>query len=373
MPSSLLNVVRRTAIATATAFVALGAAAQAPVIDFSSVRGAGTSQSDVLIENIRLMVPVPNPFQPGSTTTVETNYNVVFRLDPATLTLVPVGLDQTGGDGTAACASANVQVYDALRGAGAPLANVSVTLGRHTVQTNAQGVASFSGLPPSLYAVTAVAPSHVPANRTSVLTCGAPANIALALSPSSQFAGGLGAGQFRTILTWGENPRDLDSHLTGPDGTANGRWHVYFGDKQSGDMCGLDVDDTSSYGPETVTCPRTGGSASTLRPGVYRYSVRHYAGSGDIGTSNANVRLEFAGGQSYTFSPPAGAYFGSGDVWTVFEVTVGANGAASVAPVNTISNSLTAAAVRPHAGAEAAAGAQFGTAEEPSLFRGLQK
>lgn len=95
MRKAFQSAVRQGAVAVAAGLLAGSAFAQ--VIDFSSTRGSGVSQSDVLIENIRLLVPVANPFQPGTTTTVETSYNVMFRFDPATLHLVPVGLQQTGG------------------------------------------------------------------------------------------------------------------------------------------------------------------------------------------------------------------------------------------------------------------------------------
>lgn len=359
-------------LATAVGGLVLAAASQAQVIDFSSARGAGTSQSDVLVENIRLLVPVPNPFQPGSNTTVETSYSVLFRFDPVSLHLVPAGLVQTGGDGTALCASANVSVFDAVRGSGYPIANASVTLGRQTVQTNAQGVASFAGLPASLFAVSTAAANYVAATQTTALSCAAVNNITVALSPSGTNVGGLGAGKFRAILTWGENPRDLDSHLTGPAATGTDRWHVYYSAKTAGDMCGLDVDDTTSFGPETITCPRTADTTTTLRPGVYRYSVHHYAGTGLMSASGANVRLEFASGQSYTFTPPAGSYLGANDVWTVFEVTVGADGSQRVAPVNTITNSTSSSAVR-STGGTVSPFAEFGAAERADLFRNLSK
>ena len=371
MRKAFQSAVRQGAVAVAAGLLAGSAFAQ--VIDFSSTRGSGVSQSDVLIENIRLLVPVANPFQPGTTTTVETSYNVMFRFDPATLHLVPVGLQQTGGQGTELCATANVSVFDALRGASMPIADASVTLGRQTVQTNAQGVATFTGLPASLFGINAVASNYVPASQSTLLTCAAPNNIAIALSPSSQSNGGLVSGQFRTILTWGENPRDLDSHMSGPDVNADQRWHVYYSNKLGGDMCGLDVDDTSSFGPETVTCPRTNDAATSLRPGVYRYSVHHYSGTGNIGNSGANVRLELPGGQTYTFTPPAGGYVGYNDVWTVYELTVAANGSMSVAPVNAIMNGVSAGSVRSSGGGTSAPDAQFGTAEDAALFRGLRK
>ncbi len=362
----------RCAVVTASAVLALGA--QAQVIDFSGTRGAGVNQTDVLLENLRLLVPVPNPQQPGTTTTVESNYNILFRFDPATLHLVPVGLQQTGGSGSVQCATAQVTVFDALRGANQPLANASVTLGTRSATTNAQGVASFAGLAQGFFTVTTTAPNYSPANQTVLLNCSAPNQVAVALSPASGSAGGLAAGQFRTILTWGENPRDLDSHLTGPAASANSRWHVYFGAKTSGDMCALDVDDISSYGPETVTCPPTasaGGAATALRPGVYRYSVHHYSGSGNLGTSNANVRLELSNGQAYTFTPPAAPYTGTNNVWTVYELTVLADGSVGVAPVNSVMANVSSSSVAREL--PIAEGTGLGQAESPSVFRNLVK
>ena len=67
-------------------------------------------------------------------------------------------------------------------------------------------------------------------------------------------------GQVRIVLTWGETPRDMDSHLDTPTGC-----HVYYGRKQcpSGEAS-LDTDVTDSYGPETI-------NIRSLKPGVYRY------------------------------------------------------------------------------------------------------
>ncbi|TPW17201.1 MAG: hypothetical protein FD130_750 [Halothiobacillaceae bacterium] len=85
-------------------------------------------------------------------------------------------------------------------------------------------------------------------------------------------------GSAKIKLTWGENPDDLDSHLTGPvEGSAT-RFHVYFGSKGSqaaAPYAELDVDDTSSFGPEIITINR-------FTPGLYRYSVHHYSGSSTI-------------------------------------------------------------------------------------------
>ena len=62
-----------------------------------------------------------------------------------------------------------------------------------------------------------------------------------ALSPVMQNLDGL-----RVVLTWGRTPRDLDSHLSYPGN------HVFYVNK-TGTDANLDVDDTTSYGPETIT------------------------------------------------------------------------------------------------------------------------
>ncbi len=51
---------------------------------------------------------------------------------------------------------------------------------------------------------------------------------------------------FRVVLNWGKRPLDLDLHAVYP------RNHIYFESKKGQDAF-LDVDDTTSYGPETIT------------------------------------------------------------------------------------------------------------------------
>lgn len=62
--------------------------------------------------------------------------------------------------------------------------------------------------------------------------------------------------EIRVVLTWGASPRDLDSHMTGPASDGD-RFHVFYSHKKYTEngikKVGLDVDDTTSYGPETIT------------------------------------------------------------------------------------------------------------------------
>jgi hypothetical protein len=140
----------------------------------------------------------------------------------------------------------------------------------------------------------------------------------------------LSPGETRIILTWGEIPYDLDSHLTGP--TPDGaRFHVYYANREYAyldiDYADLDLDDTTSYGPETVTIYQQ-------MNGVYRYSVHDYtnrnsSNSMALCNSGAKVRVYRGSNLIATFNVPASQ---EGTLWTVFEMS-----GDMIAPVNRMS------------------------------------
>jgi uncharacterized protein YfaP (DUF2135 family) len=117
-------------------------------------------------------------------------------------------------------------------------------------------------------------------------------------------------------LTWGQRPSDLDSHLFAPNGS-----HVYYSSRGSltaAPYANLDVDDTSSYGPEVVTLTR-------LMVGTYKYSVYNYSGygAGSITVSGARVELNIPGRTVELLTPPAGET-SSTNWWNLFEMDVDA-------------------------------------------------
>lgn len=149
----------------------------------------------------------------------------------------------------------------------------------------------------------------------------------------------LDEGQIRIILTWGDIPYDLDSHLTGPatedlHGDIHGdRYHVWYSKKQvysalSGDdIADLDVDDTASYGPETITIHKQ-------ISGVYRYSVHDFSNrvsddSSALSDSNAQVTVMKGNSIVATFHVPMNR---KGTVWTVFDMD-----GDTIIPINTFS------------------------------------
>ena len=87
--------------------------------------------------------------------------------------------------------------------------------------------------------------------------------------------------------------------------------HVYYANKTAPGI-NLDVDDVTSYGPETVTI-----GLNQVQHGIYTYYVHRYAGTGTLGTSGANVKV-YSGSQLVKeFNVPSSV---SGIIWNVFRI-----------------------------------------------------
>lgn len=108
----------------------------------------------------------------------------------------------------------------------------------------------------------------------------------------------LAAGEIRIVLEWGAIPNDLDSHLTGETDSGTS-CHVFFENLScsdgSGAVADLDLDDVTSYGPETTTIHNAAG--------VYRFDVHNYQpSSGSLDQSNAVVTVYLPGEAPEKFS-----------------------------------------------------------------------
>lgn len=113
----------------------------------------------------------------------------------------------------------------------------------------------------------------------------------------------------RVVLTWGSSPADLDSHLMFPGG------HIYFSNK-NGQDANLDVDDTDSYGPETVTITKKHFGDT------YTYAVQDYSNKGNpsraqLSASSAKVFVYVGSSLVRSYSVPVGK---PGNIWTVFKL-----------------------------------------------------
>lgn len=125
-------------------------------------------------------------------------------------------------------------------------------------------------------------------------------------------------GDYSVVLKWGEQPRDLDSHLQRiTSGGATG-YHVYFANRNgyinNDKKANLDVDNTIGFGPETVTYYTKDGD-------TYYYYVHHYAGEKSIARSQANVTLYQGNYQVAIYYPPTDQ--GDGRYWNVFAMKDG--------------------------------------------------
>lgn len=138
----------------------------------------------------------------------------------------------------------------------------------------------------------------------------------------------------RFVLTWGKDPADLDSHLIGPAGDG-GVFHTYYVDKRyyydDELMVDLDLDDTTSYGPETTTIRQ-------LLPGTYTFYVHHYSGTSTIKMSGAKIDV-FHGAvptPSATYTVEEGS--GNELYWIVLKMIVAENGTVTYETVNQFTN-----------------------------------
>jgi hypothetical protein len=90
--------------------------------------------------------------------------------------------------------------------------------------------------------------------------------------------------QYRFVLSWGASPPDLDAHAIGPT-PSGGEFHISYRTMVSYERRHfLDRDDTTGYGPETITLER-------LDPGSYVYAVHDYS---DL-SSTSSSRLSYSG------------------------------------------------------------------------------
>jgi predicted ribosomally synthesized peptide with SipW-like signal peptide len=242
--------------------------------------------------------------------------------------------------------SASGQIVDAVTGAGVP--NLTLTFNTQTtalnnveenLKNNVPMVASTSvyttttdangywtiTLPPGNYSVTVSGDNYITQTFNIGVNEGEETQ-----APPQTVTEELEDHQTRIVLTWGAEPSDLDSHITGPSADG-GRFHVYYSHMNHSDgvqEVQLDIDDTSSYGPETVTT-----TINHQIEGEYRYYVHDYSNlssstSSAMAQSGATVNVyrgnELVGSYNVPNQP--------GTLWKVLTINGG-----TITPINTMS------------------------------------
>ena len=214
--------------------------------------------------------------------------------------------------------SNNYRIVDAVDGIGVSGLDVLVREGKdnstssplYSTKTTNNGDYTINNLRPGYYTLEIKGNNYIPLYYTFYFD----GNY---MEGNSNFSVSktLGDNEVRIVLTWGEHPRDLDSHLVGP----NNAYHIYYANKSyDGRSVFLDIDDTSSYGPETITI-------RNLNSGNYKYFVHDYTNahsntSNWLSNSGATVTV-YKGNRilgSYTIDKGIPS-----TIWEVFEIKNG--------------------------------------------------
>lgn len=150
---------------------------------------------------------------------------------------------------------------------------------------------------------------------TLVVKC--PCNgLTYALSPVMDNLDGM-----RIVLNWGRYPEDLDSHLVFPNN------HIFFSSK-NGDKSNLDVDDTDSYGPETITIDNK-KFGETYYYFVHDYTNKENPNTMSLSNSDAKVFIYVGQTLTKTYYIPKNK---KGNIWNIFKI----NGNGEIEDVNAI-------------------------------------
>ncbi|TCI94902.1 tetratricopeptide repeat protein [Tenacibaculum sp. M341] len=119
----------------------------------------------------------------------------------------------------------------------------------------------------------------------------------------------------RIVLNWGYNPQDIDSHLSYEGG------YVCYHDKDAS-QANLDVDDTDSYGPETITITRKEQGKKYVYA-VHNFTDRESINNSNLSNiSNAKVFIYIGDTLIKTYTMPRGK---KGTVWIPFLIDENGN------------------------------------------------
>jgi len=210
---------------------------------------------------------------------------------------------EVGQGGSISGVVSNAQNAEPINGATISVKLNGVTLA--TATSGMDGTYAIPELPGGTYTVEATSPGFLKGSKTGVVVVVLQdTTVTLPLSPL------LAAGEISLVLTWGESPGDLDSHLWLP---LERQYHLYYSREGNLEECpfaNLDVDDTDSFGPETVTIVGR-------FEGTYHYAVHNYNESPSLTVSEAQVQVFDSSGLIATFMVPTE---GTGLWWHVLSI-----------------------------------------------------
>lgn len=242
----------------------------------------------------------------------------------------------TGSTVTKGVASGSIiDAFDATPIGGAKISvfrGLNNTAGTPVATTTANSSGAYSvELEPGNYTIYASADGYMNGAANIIVVSGTTrASQDCTLTPV------LNEGEVRIVLTWGDTPADLDSHLI-VDGLDEYEepyriFHVFWREKVYEDegirYIRLDVDDRDGYGPETTSIyfPVDGATYYFF---VHDYSNSASSYSNGLAMSGAQVKVYVAGREEpYVFNVPNT----DGTLWLVFCIQDG-----EIIPLNEVS------------------------------------
>ncbi len=205
-----------------------------------------------------------------------------------------------------------------------PIAGATVAVGARTTTTNASGQYTLLNVPAGSQSVATSAVGFTSRTDTVTVVAAGSTPFSASLVPGASLTTGVAL-----VLNWGAQPSDLDSHLVGPN-NAGGRFHCYYAARTPVTFVALDVDDTSAFGPETITIGQVAGA---FVPGTYNYYIHNYSGSPAFDVSIAVVTVFSRTGQIGQFRVANATGTASLRYWAVCTLDITAAGAVTVTPV----------------------------------------
>ncbi|MDD6489516.1 MAG: hypothetical protein PUG48_06865 [Clostridia bacterium] len=237
------------------------------------------------------------------------------------------GKNNVSGTVTDALTGSNIKAsYSVRSGRNAPLTDAVIKSGETDIGTYKMN------LPYGYYTITFSKDGYIDSSINVTVRSSSPTTANVTISPELSSEDIDLNADLRIVLTWGLTPADLDSHLLS---SANSGYHTYYRNKDHYEdgvlVANLDLDDTTSYGPETTTIYKV-SPGEKFSYYVHDFTNRKDGESQEMSYSGARIVVYSGSTAVAAYNVPIGY---SGNLWHVFDYDPSTK---SIIPVNTFAS-----------------------------------
>ena len=302
-------------------------------IRFYREKGQGYEKSDHATSDPHGFFRIPLPVGNYKAVVTKDNYiaaEIYLSIQEDTTTYIPdlyIVRNKYAGTGTV-----SGMVKDALDGSGVKGLSIKFREGINATKGKivAETVTSKSGrysvdLPAGNYTAEVSGPNYIKEHFNIISIGGRDTD-----NQNGTVTPAMKKGEMRIVLTWGDSPQDLDSHLVGTlsDSTS---FHIYYSKNEAYSegkkIAVLELDASNGYGPETTTIYKDTGGTYTFH--VHNFSARSKTSDKSLSSSGAQVKVYREGSLAAIFNVPINQ---EGNLWTVFSIKNG-----NINPINRMS------------------------------------